>query len=222
MSPKTRIAEPVALVLYEDPLSPWCLVAERRIAAALERVGGAFTPLRHEPFPQRLEPRAVTKTERRLLARSARRAAREPEAAGTTPDLWLSPDAPLSSLPALTALAAARLQGLAREAALRAAIREAALVRGLNVGRADVLLELAERAGLDLSRFAGAFAAPATERRVRETLDEARARGIRDAPALVIGEEWLVAGARSVDEYCALFHRYASGRLGLPTVRTLH
>ena len=222
MSPRTRHPEPVELVLYEDPLSPWCLVAERRIAAALERVGGGFTPLRHEPFPLRVEPRAISKTERRLLARAARRAAREPEAAAVTPDLWLSPDAPLSSLPALTALAAARLQGHSREAALRAAIREASLVRGINVGRADVLLELADRAGLDLGRFAGAFAAPATERRVRETLDEARARGIRDAPALVIGEEWLVAGARTVDEYCAVLHRYVAARLGLPPVRTLH
>ncbi len=222
MSPRTRSSEPVTLVLYEDPLSPWCLVAERRITAALEHVGGGFTPLRHEPFPTRLEPRCPSKTERRLLARAARRAARELEAAGTTADQWLSLDPPLSSLPALTALAAARLQGHSREAALRGAIREAALVRGLNVGRSDVLLELAERAGLDLSRFASAFGAPATERRVRETLEEARARGIGDAPSLVIGEEWLVSGARSVDEYRAVLHRYASARLGLPPVRTLH
>jgi predicted DsbA family dithiol-disulfide isomerase len=222
VSPHRRPTEPVSLVLHEDPLSPWCLVAERRIVAALEHVGGPFTPLQHEPFPTRLEPHAVTRTERRLLAASARRAAREPEAARTTADLWLSPDPPLSSVPALTALAAARLQGHSRAAALRAAIREAALVRGLNVARPDVLLELAERAGLDLSRFAGAFGAPATERGVRDAHEDAQARGIRDAPALVIGEEWLVAGARSVDEYRSVLHRYVAARLGLPPVRTLH
>lgn len=222
MSPKTRHPEPISLVLHEDPLSPWCLVAERRIAAALDDLGGAFTPLRHEPFPLRLEPRALSRTERRRLAGAARRAAREPEAAGTSAELWLSSDPPLSSLPALTALAAARLQGHSREAALRSAIREASLVRGLNVGRTDVLIELADRAGLDLSRFAGAFAAPATERRVRDALEEARARGVRDAPALVIGDEWLLAGARSVDEYRAVLHRYVSGLLGVPPLRTLH
>jgi predicted DsbA family dithiol-disulfide isomerase len=221
VSPRTRPNEAVSLVLYEDPLSPWCLVAERRIVAALEDLAGAFA-LRHEPFPTRVEARAMSKTERQELARSARKAAKEPEAAGTTPDLWLSPDPPLTSLPALTALAAARLQGTTREAALRGAIREAALVRGLNVARTDVLLELAERAGLDLSRFSGALFAPATEARVREALDDAQDKGVRDVPALVIADEWLVAGTRSADEYRAVLLRYVTARLGLPPVHTLH
>jgi predicted DsbA family dithiol-disulfide isomerase len=221
VSPRTRPNEPISLVLYEDPLSPWCLVAERRIVAAMEDLAGAFA-LRHEPFPTRPEARAMSKTERRELARIARKAAKEPEAAGTTPDLWLSSDPPLTSLPALAALAAARLQGTTREAALRGAIREAALVRGLNIARTDVLLELAERAGLDLSRFSGALFAPATEARVREALDDAQDKGVRDVPALVIADEWLVAGTRSADEYRAVLLRYVTARLGLPPVRTLH
>jgi predicted DsbA family dithiol-disulfide isomerase len=208
-------------VLYEDPLSPWCLVAERRILMAMEDLAGAFT-LRLEPFPTRVEPRAMSKTERQAFARIARRAAKEPEAAGTTADLWLSGDPPLTSLPALTALAAARLQGTTRENALRAALREAALVRGLNVARTDVLLELAERAGLDLGRFAGALFAPATAARVREALEEAQDKGVREAPALVIADEWLVAGIRKTEDYRSVLRRYVSSRLGLPPVRTLH
>lgn len=221
MSPRTRPTEPVPLVLYEDPLSPWCLVAERRVLAAMDELASAFT-LKLEPFPTRLDDRAMTRTERRDLARAARKAAKEPEAAGTTPELWLSIDPPLTSLPALTALAAARLQGTTREAALRIAIREAALFRGLNVSRTDVLLELAERAGLDVGRFSGALCAPATAQRVRESVGEAQDRGVRDAPALVIADEWLVAGARSADEYRAILSRYATARLGLPPQRTLH
>jgi predicted DsbA family dithiol-disulfide isomerase len=222
VSPHFRHAHPVTLILYEDPLSPWCLVAERRILTALEDVEGAFGALQLEPYPTRLEPRAMTKAERRALARAARKAAREPEAAAVTDDLWLSPDPPLTSIPALTALAAARLQGPGREAALRHAIREASLVRGLNVARTDVLLELAERAGLDLHRFAGALAAPATERRVREVHERAFDKGIRGAPALVIGDEWLVTGPRSVDEYRTVLQRYASAKLGLAPLKTLH
>lgn len=222
MSPPLRTAGRVSLVLYEDPLSPWCLIAERRILAALEDVPGAFTPLRHEPFPTRIEPRAPSRAERQRLARAARKAAREPEAAAVTPELWLSPDPPATSVPALTALAAARLQGSPREAALRAAIREASLVRGLNVARPDVLLELAELAGLDLDRFAGALAAPATERRVRDTLDEALERGVRDAPALIIGEEWMLTGLRPAEEYRAVLLHYAAERRGVPPARTLH
>jgi predicted DsbA family dithiol-disulfide isomerase len=210
------------VVLYEDPLSPWCLVAERRIVAALEQVGPPFARLRREPFPLRVEPVAMSRAERRAFAATARRAAKEPEARGTTPELWLSPDPPLSSMPILAALFAARLQGPAREAALHDAIRDAALVRGVNPARADVLFELAERAGLDLSRFASALAAPGTERRVREGFEEALADGIGGAPALVIGDEWLVAGARSAREYRSILSRYVSERLGVAPLRTLH
>jgi predicted DsbA family dithiol-disulfide isomerase len=222
VSPRTRPSEPASIVLYEDPLSPWCLVAERRIIAALEDLPGAFRPLRHEPFPIRPDPRALSETDRSDFARAARKAAREPEAAGTTPDLWHSLDPPVSSVPALTALAAARLQGAIREAAMRGAIREAALVRGLNVSRADVLLELAERAGLDLHRFAAAFAAPACEQRVRDSLEEALDRGVHDVPALVIGDEWLVVGARRLDEYRSILTRYVAARFGVAPARTLH
>jgi predicted DsbA family dithiol-disulfide isomerase len=222
LSPRTFPAERSSLVLYGDPLSPWCLVAEQRIRAALDDLGEGFAPLLIEPFPLRAEPRAPTATERRALARTARRAAREPEASHTTPELWLSLDPPLTTVPVLAALYAARLQGGAREDALREAIRDAGLVRGINVTRADVLYELAGSAGLDVARFAGALSAPATERRVREAFEDALEKGIDVAPALVIGDEWLVAGTRSGDEYRAIFRRYASARLGVPLLRTVH
>jgi predicted DsbA family dithiol-disulfide isomerase len=197
-------------------------VAEQRIRVALEELAGAFAPLRFEPFPLRPQDRAPTGAERRALARAARKAAREPEAKGTTPELWLSKDPPLCSLPVLTALAAARVQGVAREDALRGAIREAALVRGINVARSDVLYELAQAAGLDVPRFVAALAARATEQRVRDSFERAVDKGIERAPALVIGDEWLVAGPRSQDEYRAVLRRYVSARLGLTGRRTVH
>ncbi len=209
-------------MLYEDPLSPWCLVAEKRIAAALSDLERTYEPLRHEPFPLRLEPRAMSRTERERLARAARRAAKEPEAQGITPDLWLSQDPPLSSIPPLAALAAARLQGVGREEALRTALRQAALFRGVNVSRRDVLYELAGCAGLDVSRFASALSTPWTERRVRACYEEAVDRGVEVAPALVVGEEWLVAGPRSIDEYREILERYARVRHGIPMARVIH
>jgi predicted DsbA family dithiol-disulfide isomerase len=221
VSPQNRHAA-VPLVLYEDPLSPWCLLAERRISVAAEDLGGAFRSLRLEPFPTRLTPRALSKADRCALARAARRAAREPELSGSIPDLWLSPDAPVSSLPVLTALSAARLQGRGAEAALRRAIRDAAFFRGLNVARSDVLHELAHVAGLELASFAAAFAAPATEQRVEDSLRQALERGVREVPALVIGDEWLVVGARRTDVYRSILRRYVSARLGTASVRTFH
>lgn len=219
--PRRVPAEPVTLVLYEDPLSPWCFVAEQRIRAALEQVGFAYQ-LSIEPFPLRMEPRAPTLAERRAFARVARKAAREPEAAHTKPDLWLSKDAPHTTFPALTALAAARQQGVGREDAFRAALREAALVRGINVTRNDVLYELAHAAGLDVPRFALALAAPSTERRVRGAFEAALDKGIDHAPALVIGDEWLVVGPKSAEEYRGVLRRYVAAKLGIPPALTVH
>jgi predicted DsbA family dithiol-disulfide isomerase len=212
----------VSIVLYEDPLSPWCLVAERRILAALDEVTDAFGPLRIEPFPLRFLPSALSRRERLAFVRDARRAAREPEAAGTTPELWLSRHPPHSTLPGLAALAAARAQGPAREVALREAMRDAALVRGLDATRRDVLLELASTAGLDVPRFDQTLTAATTEKRVLAAVDEALSKGIEEAPALVVGDEWLVTGARTAEEYLTVFQRYAETRLGLRKLRVLH
>jgi len=207
-------ARGIPLVLYADPLSAWCWVAERRVRAVAEELGDVFAPLRIEHFPLRRTPRALSGAERRALARAARRAAREAEGRGTSAELWLSPDAPLSSLPPLAALVAARPQG---------ADREEALVRGVNVARNDVLLELAERAGLDLRRFAAALFAPATERRLREIVEDADDKGIAGAPALVVGDEWLVSGPRTPAEYRDVLRRYAAARPGLTlAVRSWH
>ena len=98
-----------------------------------------------------------------------------------------------SSIPPLAALLAARLQGVAREEALRTALRQAALFRGVNVSRSDVVRARRARRPRPL----------ALRRRARDALDRARVRaryeeavdrGVDAAPALVVGEEWLVAG----------------------------
>jgi predicted DsbA family dithiol-disulfide isomerase len=57
---------------------------------------------------------------------------------------------------------------------------------------------------------------------VREAFEDALDKGIDVAPALVIGDEWLVAGARTRDEYRQVLGRYATKRLGVPLLRTVH
>jgi predicted DsbA family dithiol-disulfide isomerase len=218
---RPKLEDLVTLVLYEDPLSPWCLIAEERIRAAAAEVPGPFQ-IEYAPFPLRPDPRAFTKGERKAFARVARRAAREPEAKGLTADLWLSADPPLTSVPALTALAAARLQGPAREKALRKALQDAAFQQGVNVTRRDVLLELAERSGLDVTKFVGALKSCHIERGIRAAFEDALDKGIDGAPALVIGDEWLVAGARSTEEYVTILRRYVGARVASSPARTLH
>jgi predicted DsbA family dithiol-disulfide isomerase len=221
VAPTRREEACVPLVLHADLLDPWSWIAERRIAAASEAFPARFV-LEHSPFPRRWDLRVPTAAERRARARAIERAARESDAPPLSPELWSSPSPPSSGAPALVALAAARLQGAAREGVLREALREAALVRGLDISRGDVLIEVASRAGLDLARFVSALKAPATERQVRAAFSEALEKGIEAAPALVVGEEWLLAGARSVAEYHEVLERYLVRRAGAPAERLLH
>lgn len=221
MNLERPISFPIELVLYGDVVSPWCWLAEKRIAASAKLLDGSFAPIRHVPYPLRPEPRAPSPAERRASAREVRKAAKQPDGASLCPDLWTTGDAPAWSLPALVALAAARLQGTEWEQALREKLREAALVAGLNVSRHDVLIEVAERTGLQMSRFVAALHAPATERAVREEYQQALANGVEHVPSLVIGDEWLVCGAREAREYLDILRRYletCSGLGGDPVV----
>jgi predicted DsbA family dithiol-disulfide isomerase len=214
---------PISLALHGDVLDPWCWLAERRITIAADECHGRFMPLEHVALPQRWEPRAPSAVERRNRSRELRRAAKEPDAPPFSPELW-SPAAsgPVSSAPGLVAIAAARLQGRTAEAALREALREAALVRALDVSRTDVLLEVAARAGLDLARFVPAFEAPATERALLDDIADAADRGIEDGPALVVGDDWMISGARSLRDYRLILKRYLAMRVGTLVELTVH
>jgi predicted DsbA family dithiol-disulfide isomerase len=208
-------------VLHGDLLDPWSWIAERRIAIAADELHGRFT-LGHAALPRRWEARAPSAFERRRRVRELKRAAGEPDAPPLTAELWAGPTGPQSSAPALVAVAAAQLQGAAAAAALREKLREAALVAGIDVSRRDVIVEVAARAGLDLSRFVPAFEAPGTERALREEIVAARELGVEVSPALVINEDWLVAGVRSLKDYRMLLKRYLSQRVGAPVEHTVH
>ena len=211
----------LSVVLYHDVLCAWSFLADARLAVLREEYAGSLD-FSHQPLPTRPEPAAPTRRALRLWARHYRRAAKEPEGAGIVPDLWLSGDPPCSSLPPLLALEAARLQGRPAHDRLLGALREAAFRRGLNVARRDVLIELADREGLAVDRFVTVLDSPATERAVLVGQAEAAARGVRGVPALVLGGEWVVTGARSLAEYREAFARYLSERQSALPERLLH
>ena len=214
---------PISLALHGDVLDPWCWIAEKRIAIAAEELHGRFMSLEHAPLPRRWDPRAPTAAERKHRAVELRRAAKEPDAPAFSSELWsASVTAPVSSAPALVAIAAARLQGRAAESAVRDALREAALVRALDVSRTDVIMEVAARAGVDLARFVPAFEAPATERALLAEIGEAEEQGIEASPSLVIGDDWMVTGARPLRDYRVILKRYLAVRAGTPVAHTVH
>jgi predicted DsbA family dithiol-disulfide isomerase len=219
---RTPTSTLVPLVLHGDLLDPWCWLAEKRIAIAAEELHGRFAPLEQSPWPRRWEPRAPTAAERRQRVRELARAAREPDAPPFSPELWEGDGGPRTSAPPLVAVAAARMQGVVAAANMREALRTAALVCGIDVTRSDIIIEIASRAGLDLARFVPAFQAPGTERALRAQIEEACDRGVEIGPALVIGEEWLLSGLRSLREYRTVLKQYLAKRGGTTVEHTVH
>lgn len=100
----------------------------------------------------------------------------------------------IDSRPALMGAKYAEAQGHGpayHEGILRAYWHEAQ-----NIGETDVLVAIAEAAGLDRAAFLAALADPVWEQAVLADVDTAHRYGINGVPALVFQNKYLVSGAQ--------------------------
>jgi predicted DsbA family dithiol-disulfide isomerase len=194
--------KPLQITVYQDVLCSWCYLADLRLDTLKQEFGDAIR-WHVRPYPLRLHDTRPTERELRGFTEEVRRAQqeKEPVARLLSTELWQGGDPPRSSIPALTALEAARLQGPAARAYLARAMQRAALEQGVNVTRTDVVFELASRVGLEMSPFAAAFNSDKTRKLILEEHQLAASRGVRGVPTLVIGGRWMVCGLREVSEY---------------------
>lgn len=211
----------VEVVLHHDVLCAWCYLADARLAFLRDEYGSSVR-WRYRGYALRPDQELPGRKERAVLARHFRRVAKEREGRGIVPDLWTGSDPPTSSLPALIALEAALSEGPLAQRGLLKALREAAFLRGINVSRRDVIVEMAAQAGLDLQRFIARFDDPRTAAQVSAGACEAEELGVRGVPALVIGGEWLMQGCRDLSEYRQVIDKYLNERTNAPQLRSIH
>lgn len=217
-----RSPDRIELTLYHDVLCGWSWLTEKRLLLLREEFGSHLR-IRRKPFAVRPDDRLPSKWECMAEASAWRKVGQERDGKGIIPDLWKSSDPPTSSLPPLVALQAASIVGGNRAVEkLIEELRNAAFYHGINISRDDVILEIAERSGLPIPRFANAYYSEQARRSVLAQHDDALARGIDSVPTLIIGDEWLLAGARSIEEYRSAIRRYAQQQgLRLPR-RSVH
>jgi predicted DsbA family dithiol-disulfide isomerase len=214
------MSEKIPIYFFHDVLDAYSLVAAER----LQRLKGEFADaleIELRPYPLRPHAERPDAATLKRMARNVRRAAKEPEGDGLTPELWLGSDPPLSSTPALLAAEAALLQGRHAQEKLVWRLRNAALRGGVNVARRDVILEAASASSLDLNRFLAAFDALATQRAVELAHRDAVAHGVRAVPAIAIGDSWLMTGLRDLGEYRDALLRWLEKR-GAGRMRVVH
>lgn len=204
-----RSPDRIELTLFHDVLCGWSWLAEKRLLLLREELG-SYVRIRRKPFAVRPDDRLPSKWECMAEASAWRKVSREKDGKGIVPDLWRSNDPPTSSLPPLVALQAATIVGGAEASErLIAELRRAAFFHGINISRDDVILEIAERCGLPMHRFANAYFSKTAHRSVLDQHEDALARGIDSVPTLIIGDEWMLAGVRSIDEYRSAIRRFA-------------
>lgn len=196
----SQLSRPLRIFVYQDLLCAWCYVASARLAQ-LRREFGEAVRWTFRPFPLRILDGVPSPKELSRRARDIERARGEAEGQRLRSDLWTSGDPPRSSIPALVALEAARLQGSSAHHALVKAMQRAALEQGVNVTRPDVAFELASSVGLNMNRFSAAYQSAETRRLVLEEYRMAGERGVTGVPTLVIGERWMISGLRDLSEY---------------------
>lgn len=188
------------ICVYQDVLCPWCFVLDQRLAAVKAELGD-WARWRTRPFPLWLKDAALPEKDVRAAVEELERAKTEPEGCELSSELWRSLQPPRSSVPALVALEAAKLQGEHKQKEFAKALQQAALIQGVNVTRPDTALELAARVGLDMNRFTPAFQSEELKKLVLEEHRIAKQRGVKGVPTLVVNGRWMISGLRDVAEY---------------------
>jgi predicted DsbA family dithiol-disulfide isomerase len=205
------LSKPLQITVYQDVLCSWCYLSDLRLETVKQEFGDLLR-WHVRPYPLRIPDKRPTEKELRGLTAEVHRAQKEPEPVARllTTELWRGGDAPRSSIPALAALEAARLQGPTARSTLARAMQRAALEQGVNVTRTDVIFELATRVGLNMSPFSAAYHSENTRKLILDEHQLAASRGVRGVPTLVIAGRWMVCGLREVSEY----REYILGCLG--------
>ncbi len=97
-----------------------------------------------------------------------------------------------------------------RQAKLKHALFTANFVNGKDPGDHDVLVEAAERAGLDGAAAAEVLSSGRYADEVRQEAGLWRSRGIDAVPAIVINDKHLISGGQPVDVFEAVLRKIAA------------
>jgi predicted DsbA family dithiol-disulfide isomerase len=186
-----------------DVVCPWCWIGDRRLRTALQRRPGVQPELHWHPFLLHPGMPAEGMARDELL----REKFGSPEAgaaliqrvteAGAGEGLEMNYDR-IEVIPDTTSAhclvqwaAAQGLQQAVVERLMRGYFNE-----GRDVGRADVLAELAGQAGMDAARVRERLEVGEDRERIREQADAMRRQGVTGVPCFVIGQRYVVTGAQ--------------------------
>ena len=197
--------ETLSIAVFSDVICPWCLVGKRRLERALETLGLEDVAIRWLPFelnpdmPAGGMPRAEYRT-RKFGAERAATLDRDMTLLGGQEGIRFAFDR-IERTPNTRAahclIAHASRQG--RGQAMVEALFTAYFEDARDIGREDVLTDVAARAGLDERAVRAALGDEALRASVVDLEQEAARLGIAGVPFFIINDRWSVSGAQPAD-----------------------
>lgn len=192
----------VPLDIISDPICPWCFIGWHNLTRALDGRDHPFVIAWH-PFqlnpdmdPGGMDRRIYLETKfggKDQAVQVYGRIAAAAEQAGLDID-FAAIDRTPNTLDAHRLIHWAGVEH--RQSAVADALFRAYFQQGRNIGDRDVLVDIADGAGLDAAMIARLLASEADAADTRARDAHARAQGVRGVPAFVLGEGHLLSGAQ--------------------------
>ena len=212
--------EAITIDVVSDVVCPWCYLGKKRLEQAIEAVKDdlavavTFRPYQLNPD---MPPEGVdhkTHLAEKLGGTDAVNRAHEMLAGLGLEDgidfdfsaVKISPN----TLDAHRLLRWAMIEGQEVQSRVAQALFKAYFEEGRNVGDRDVLLDVAESAGMDRAVLAALFSAGADVDSVKEEIGMARDMGVTGVPCFIIDNKYAVMGAQSVDVLTNAFREIAA------------
>ena len=209
----------ITLSIFSDPICPWCYIGKARLDAALE--SRPEHPFRVEWHPFMLNPDMPEEGMDRIEYLETKFGPREnlvkaylpvqeaAEQAGLPFDLSRITRTP-NTLNAHRLIHWAGLEG--RQTALVSALFRAYFADGVDIGAAEALVSVAERAGMDGDVTRRLLASDADRDQIIARDREIRARGLTGVPGFVIDGEHVLVGAQPVHVWQSVIDQLGAPR----------
>ena len=196
----------VKLVIFSDPICPWCYIGKARLGRALESRPDHPFEIEWHPFMLNPEMPAAGMDRRTYLEakfggkEGAVQAYMPITEAAEKSGLKLNLDAIRRTPNTLDAHRLIHWAGIeGRQTPVVSALFNAYFVNGRDIGDHRVLTEIAASQGMDAGMVARLLASDADADDIRARDADARAKGVRAVPTFVIANQHVVPGAQPTE-----------------------
>jgi predicted DsbA family dithiol-disulfide isomerase len=215
----------IAVDIWSDVMCPWCIIGYSQLQQAMANLAGEIAAeVRWRPFE--LNPDLAPEGED-LASHMQRKYGREPDAAMAGQMERIAAEAgydmrylggdPKPERRLWNTLLAHKLlawawdsEGAGAQTRLKLALFDAHFQQRRAMSDPQVLLDIAETAGLDRAGAQAALADPALEAAVRAEEERAFAMGITSVPTMLLEGRFLIPGAQDPGTYAQCLRKVAS------------